>query len=69
MTDFLTDFLTLQQAAELTGYHRDTLRKLALAGEIPGAIRLNPRNPKTPWLIPASWVSKLIEGEGEGEDQ
>lgn len=54
--------LTVVQVAERLGCSADKVYELLEAGRLPGARRLDPARPKSPWRIPASAVESYLGG-------
>lgn len=54
--------LTVPQLAEAIGQTEGSTRRLLAAGLIPGARRVNPRSPRSPWLIPAESPERYLAG-------
>lgn len=52
------DLLTMTQAAERVGMHRDTLYKLARTGQFPPAVRIGSK-----WLVSVPRLERFLHGE------
>jgi len=54
------DLLTIGEAANRLGVHRDTLYRLAKTGQFPPAVRLGAR-----WLVSVPRLERFLHGEPE----
>lgn len=54
----MTNDLTAQDVAERLKTTASTVRKMCGAGELPGAYRLRPGRPKSPWRIPEEAIEE-----------
>jgi excisionase family DNA binding protein len=52
------DLLTMSQAAERVGMHRDTLYRLARAGQFPPALQIGSR-----WLVSVPRLERFLHGD------
>lgn len=46
--------LTMNEAAQATGTSYSTIKRRLKSGAFPGARQADPRDPRSPWLIPAT---------------
>ena len=61
----MSDFLTVEKTAERLGVTDRTIRNMIVRGSLPGAYRIDPRMPKSPWRVPVSAI-ELVEKERRG---
>jgi hypothetical protein len=65
----ISEYMLLTDAVKVLGYSaKGTLKKFALEGRIPGAVKMG-ESPPGVWLIPRAWVEaeKNKPGKKRGE--
>jgi excisionase family DNA binding protein len=58
----VSDFLTVQEFAEILRVHRNTVQRLAETGQLPGSIAIRVKK-RTTWRIPRSALEGLANQE------